>query len=101
MEALIFIGPIIGGIILYLIMHVLVRAPGAVLQSKFVSLGTLQGKTYDEIVAKCGQPNASSAKALDDGSVVKIKQWISTGYHIVLLFDENDICLGISSQTSV
>ena len=96
-----FILPLVGGLILYLIIHALVRAPGTALQTKFVSLGTLKGKTYDEIVAKCGVPNATSSKALEDGSVVGTKQWIATGYHIVLLFDENDICLGVSSETKV
>lgn len=97
----IYILPLIGGLVLYLIMKVLVRAPGAALNSKFTSLGILQGKTYQEIAAKCGAPNAVSSKALDDGSVVTIRQWMATGYHIVLLFDEKDICLGISSETSV
>lgn len=99
--AMIYILPIIGGLILYVIMHALVKAPGTALNQKFVSLGTLKGKTYQEIVAKCGAPNANSSKALDDGSVVKIRQWMATGYHIVLLFDENDICLGVSNEVKV
>ncbi len=93
--------PILGGIIWYFISKSAVRAPGAMLQKKFVSLNPLAGKTYSEIAAKCGAPNSLSSQVLDDGTVVKIYQWMATGYHIVLLFDQNDICLGISSETSV
>ena len=75
---------------------VMVKAPGKVLNQKFVSLGTLKGKTYDEIVAVCGVPSSNSA--IDGGTV---KQWMATGYHIALLFDENNVCLGVSHETSV
>ena len=92
-----YVLPIVGGLILYLIIHAVVRAPGSSLQSKFVKLGTLKGKTLQEITAACGQPNSISATA--DGK--KVRQWMATGYHIVLLFDENDICLGVSSETKV
>ena len=89
--------PIIGGWILYAIMHAGVRAPGAALNKKFVSLGTLAGKTYDEISAVCGP--SSSVSAGPNGKT--IRQWMATGYHIVLIFDENGVCEGISSETHV
>ncbi|MBQ9934658.1 MAG: hypothetical protein IJO70_02325 [Lachnospiraceae bacterium] len=96
-----FIEPLIGGLIMYAIISALVKAPGASLQTKFVQLGTLKGKTYSEIVTAVGNPSSTSATVDADGKPVKIKQWMATGYHIVLLFDENDICLGVSSETKV
>lgn len=87
----------IGGWILYAIMHAGVRAPGASLNQKFVNLGTLSGKTYSEIVSAVGQPSAVSSMA----GGKKLRQWQATGYHIALIFDENDICEGISSEISV
>lgn len=93
----IYVLPILGGILLYLITKVIVRVPGASLNQKFVKLGTLKGKTLQEITSVCGQPNSVSTTS--EG--IKVRQWISTGYHIVLLFDENDICLGVSSETKV
>ncbi|MBQ7500866.1 MAG: hypothetical protein IJT91_08230 [Clostridia bacterium] len=92
-----FIIPIIGGLIMYLVIHALVRSPGKVLNAKFVKLGTLKGKTFQEITAACGQPNSVSATA--EG--VKVCQWMATGYHIALLFDENDVCLGVSHEAKV
>lgn len=89
--------PVVGGLILYLIMHFAVRTPGMVLQQKFVKLGTLKDKTLQEISAACGMPNSVSYG--NDG--IKICQWMATGYHIVLLFDANDICLGVSNETKV
>ena len=100
-SVLIFIGPIIGGFILYLIIHALVRTPGSMLQSRFASLGILQGKTGAEIQAKCGPPSAISASVNEQGQPIIIKQWQSTGYHIVLIFDQNDICLGVSHEVKV
>lgn len=102
MEALIFIGPIIGGLILYLITHAAVRAPGAVLQTKFANLtkstgGVIAGKTYDEIVAACGAPSAVSPIATGG----KLCQWMATGYHVALLFDENNVCTGVSHEAKV
>ena len=96
-----FIAPVIGGLVLYFIISMVVKAPGAGLQSQFVALGTLKGKSYSEIVKAVGNPSSISNKTNDDGEPIKIVQWIATGYHIVLLFDNNDICLGVSSETKV
>ncbi|MBR5278105.1 MAG: hypothetical protein IKU23_02440 [Clostridia bacterium] len=93
----IWVLPIVGGLIWYAITTAAVKAPGTILQQKFVKLGTLKGKTLSEIQSACGAPSSVSSGA--DG--VKIYQWMATGYHIVLLFDENDICLGVSSETKV
>lgn len=43
--------------------------------------------------------NPSSVSARNGGG--SIVQWMATGYHVVLLFDENNICLGVSSETKV
>lgn len=87
----------LGGIIFYAIIQASVRASGVSLSKKFVSLGDLRGKTLDEIVSVVGEPNATTA--LGNGQV--LKQWQATGYLIALLFDEKNICLGISSNISV
>ena len=92
-----YVLPLIGGLILYAIIKVVVRIPAASLNAKFVKLGVLKGKTLAEITAVVGQPNAVSVNA--EG--ITVRQWITPGYHIVLLFDENDICLGVNSETKV
>lgn len=90
-----FILPLLGGIILYLIISVAVRSGGAMLNKKFVDLGTLKGKSYTEIEKAVGKPNSISS--VKDGKT--IRQWLRTGYHIALIFDENDICEGVSHQS--
>lgn len=87
----------IGGWILYAIMNAGVKAPGASLNQKFVSLGTLKGKALSEITSVVGQPSAVSTTG--NGKI--LRQWQATGYHIALLFDENDICEGVTSEISV
>jgi hypothetical protein len=92
----------LGGFILYAIQSAAVRAPGASLQSKFAALqskngGQIAGVSYSDIVAACGAPSAISS--VGNGKV--LKQWQATGYHLALLFDENDICAGVSSEISV
>lgn len=91
----------LGGILLYFIMGAVVKAPGTVLATKFASLGDMSGKTYAEIKRVVGTENSVSRKVLDDGQVVTIRQWMATGYHIVLLFDGDDNFIGISNEISV
>lgn len=98
----IFLGTTVLGLIGYVLMNAFVRAPGVGLQTKFANLtkgtgGVIAGKTYHEIVAACGAP--SSVSPTGDGG--KLCQWMATGYHIALIFDENNICQGISHEASV
>ena len=87
----------IGGVVLYGIISFCTSLPGRGLNAQFVELGTLKGKSFKEITDKVGMPN--SVSSMGDGTT--LKQWMATGYHIALEFDENDICLGVSSETSV
>lgn len=61
----------------------------------------MSGKTYDEIQKVVGAENSISSTVNDSGEVIKIRQWMSTGYHITLLFDANDNFIGISNETKV
>ena len=88
--------PLAAGLIVFLAINKAVRGRGKQLQQNFISLGNLQGKSLAEITAVCGNPTSVSYR--NDG--VKIYQWMAAGYHIVLLFDQNDICLGVSSETA-
>ena len=88
-----FILIFIGGIVLYAIISAMTTAPGRSLQSKFVGMGTLTGKSKNEIIAVVGSPNSISA--LPDGKAVL--QWMATGYQIALIFN-GDICEGVSHE---
>lgn len=99
MYELMIIGGIVTGV-LFIVMFILQfidSFSGVRLQKKFVRLGILKGLHYDDIVNEVGRPNAISN--IQNGQIVA--QWISNGYHIALIFDKNDVCLGISSQTSI
>ena len=98
MEFVILFLTLMGGVIIYAIIAVCTVSPGKKLHQNMVSLGTLTGKTYDEIVEVCGEANSVSTTTKNRKRII-IRQWITTGYHIVLLFDKNDICLGVSSET--
>lgn len=88
-----FIWVFIGGIVLFAIISVMTTAPGRSLQRKFVGMGTLAGKSKDEIIAVVGAPNSISA--LPDGKA--ILQWMATGYHIALIFN-GEVCEGVSHE---
>ena len=88
-----FIWVFIGGIVLYAIISAMTTAPGRSLQNKFVNMGTLTGKSKNVIISIVGSPNSISA--LPDGKVVL--QWMATGYHIALIFND-DICEGVSHE---
>jgi hypothetical protein len=66
------------------------------LQARFVSLGNLAGKKYQEIVKVVGLPNARSGVA--DGKF--LLQWMRRGYHICLLF-KDDVCEGITREVAI
>lgn len=93
---------LLGGLAQYGVTKAVVKAPGAILQSNFKRVtadtnGVIAGKTLQEIVAVCGNPN--SVSSMPGGGT--LCQWIATGYHIALLFDENNVCEGISSEIKV
>jgi hypothetical protein len=79
------IAPLIAGLSLY---WIVVRAPGRRLASDFASLGTLKGKTINQIIKVVGPPTSTNTNA--DGS--QLLQWSARGHHVELLFDANRIC---------
>ena len=91
----------LGGILMFFLVSFAVKAPGANLSKKFARIGILKGKTYKEIKSVVGQENAKSFILDKDRKPITVRQWMQTGYHVVLLFDKDDICLGVSSETSI
>lgn len=86
---------LIGGFILYAITGAIVRIPGKSMQGKFQDLGTLKGRTLHSIIAEVGPPNAKTM--VGDGRI--LYQWITTGYHISLIFT-GDVCDGVTHESS-
>lgn len=56
-------------------------------------MGDMKGKTRAEIEAVAGP--ATSYSAMADGFLL---QWMATGYHIALMFDEEGRVIGISHE---
>jgi hypothetical protein len=92
---------IIAAAILVFIISAATKTQSQTLNEKFVSLGKLSGKTLQEIESVVGVANSVSSTIGAGGETIFIYQWIQTAYHIVLLFDENKICLGVSSETRI
>ena len=85
-----------GGVLLALISAFSSPTGGAHdLQRAFVRLGDLRGKPRSEIVSAVGAPN--SVSAIPNGTLL---QWIKPGYHIAVMFDEDDVCIGISHESA-
>jgi hypothetical protein len=83
----------IGGSILFALQQHAATQPGRDLAHRFSALGTLSGKTKEEIITSVGQPSSFSAMA--NGK--SLLQWQATGYHIALLFD-GDLCEGVTHE---
>lgn len=92
----IFLIPIIC-LILAAIIKGFTTTPSQSLNQKFVSLGTLTGKTYSQIASVVGEANARNS--ISNGTI--LCQWIQPAYHIALLFDANMICLGVENETKI
>lgn len=91
-----FVLIILGGLVATVVVQMSVTSEGRSLQQKFIDLGTLSGRSKDEIVESVGAPNAFSSLA--DGKA--LLQWQKPGYHIALIFD-GDICEGVSHESAV
>jgi len=89
--------PLLGGLLLFALISAGVRAPGQLLAQKFAALGTLKGRPMQEIVAAVGPPSAQSGAA----GGKQVLQWMATGYHIVLRFDAEGVCEGVTHEASV
>lgn len=92
-----FLPWLVGAIILgSIISAALKSASTPALQTGFISLGNLIGKTQAEIVQVVGSPN--SVSALGDGRY--LAQWMApdSRYHIALIFTAAAICEGISHE---
>jgi hypothetical protein len=94
--AAIYLTPLIGGLVLYSIIRVLVRAPGQSLQRRFQKIGRVQGLTEADIVQRVGSPNTRSA--MPGGKY--LLQWQATGYHVALRFGVNSVCEGVTHEHS-
>jgi hypothetical protein len=68
--------------------------PGRALRSKFQAAGVLRGCTKADIIAKVGP--AQSVSNFADGT--SLLQWMATGYHICLGFDQKNVCTGVQSE---
>lgn len=93
----IWLGPIIGGLVLYAVIHALVRSGGYSLQAKFRRLGNMTGMHRDSIVKAVGLPN--SASGLPDGK--QLLQWMASGYHVCIRFTPDGVFDGITHEVSV
>jgi len=73
------------------------KGPRKSIANQICKYRLLKGKKKEDIIAVVGPPNSISATP-DGGQLL---QWISTGYHIVIVFDANGICQGVTHETSV
>ena len=71
-------------------------ADARAMKSKFSSLGTIAGKSREEIERVVGGP--SSWAAIGDGRTSY--SWHMQKYYVTLIF-KDDICEGVSSEISV
>ena len=95
-----FIG-IIGGLVFFFFFIRAMKMPSDTLQKKFISLGNIIGKTYQEIAAVVGLANAESPSVTADGEPATVRQWFRTDYNVSLVFDQNNICVGKSQDISI
>jgi hypothetical protein len=95
----VFLLPLVGGLVFYFLIKIVVLSKGRSLRSRFRGLGTIKGRTRNQIVQAVGRPNTISS--LPNGKTAV--QWIAPGYHIVLRFvdgGDNSVCEGVTHEHS-
>ncbi len=90
------------GILLRIINNIKATLPGKKLQHNFKKLtadtnGIIEGKQLKEVEGICGVPNVITK--LDNGQTLCF--WHAAGYHIALIFNEKDVCIGINSEMKI
>ena len=71
------------------------KAPLRKLEKGFANLEPIIGRTFQEIKNEVGLPQSVDVQA--GGG--RLRQWIIPGFHIALLFDKDDVCLGITHSS--
>ncbi len=77
------------------------KAKGKLLQQNFISLGTLSGRSLEEIKKVVGEPNAITACTTESGAPGSLYQWSQNPYSITLLFDKELICIGVNQEITM
>ena len=62
------------------------------LGNRFDQMGTLQGRTLEEIVRVVGPAKSRGAQAFGK----ELHQWLLPPFHVCLIFDYNGICGGVT-----
>ena len=88
------VGLLVLAAVLAVVVPYVFRSPGRALKKRFVSLGTLKGKSRAEIERAAGP--AAQQTPLPDGRT--LLQWRATGYHIALVFDTRGRCDGVTHE---
>ncbi len=78
----------------------LITARQTLLQQDFASLGTLRGRTLNEIIAAVGPYREMTSCTISDRDNAPgfLYTWRERNYLIVLLFDADNICLGVTRE---
>lgn len=71
-----------------------VTKPGREMYERFKALGDMNGKTLTQIIAAVGSPTSISSAA-DNQQLI---QWLATGFHTAILFDDQERFVGITHQ---
>lgn len=98
----IIIGLCIGAFIGYFIAG-LISAKSTILQENFQKLGDLRGRTLSEIEENVGVHNSFKSCTITDRNNTPgyLYTWIERNYVITLLFDADNKCLGVNSETKI
>lgn len=67
---------------------------GRRLYAAFRALGNMKGKPFAEIKDAVGLPTSTSNQA----NGTRLRQWQATGFHMAILFDQQDQVLRITHQ---
>lgn len=87
----VIIGALVAGLVSY-IGYVMFKMPGVTMQKKFIGMGTLKGRTYQEIIDVVGKPNMITGSH---------KTWSAGTYSITLGFDDAEICIGVFQEFNI
>ena len=92
---MLYLGWIVAAFLAGCVVTALIFTRRRTLRERFVAMGSLVGREYAEIAAEV---KASPQSTTREANGQTLRAWEEGHYYVSLLFDKNDVCLGVMEE---
>ena len=92
---MLYLGWIVAAFLAGVVLTALYFTRRKTLREKFSAMGSLVGRDYPQIAAEV---KASPQNTVREANGQTLRSWMEGYYFVSLLFDQNDVCLGVMEE---